>query len=108
MAKTRTAAATRANRSEPGALHDSSTPSIEMRPGVDTSLAPEGWVLNETHVGRKGYTEEAAERCPEDLMRRTEATSSGWPAARTAKQMANTDQLREAPQYIQKAGCGPG
>jgi len=29
-------------------------------------------------------------------MRRTEAASSEWPAARTAEQIANTDQLREA------------
>jgi hypothetical protein len=36
-------------------------------------------------VGAKGYTERAAERRPAEITRRTEATSSRWPAAKTAK-----------------------
>jgi hypothetical protein len=41
-------------------------------------------------------------------MRRIDHTSSGRPAASTAKDIANTDQFKDAPQYIQNAACAPG
>jgi hypothetical protein len=69
---------------------------IEIGPGVHTLSYTKGRMLNKSRMSAKGYTQGAAERHPEEIMRRTEATSSGWPAAQTTKQIANTDQLREA------------
>ena len=54
-------------------------------------------VADERPMSAKGYTEGVAERRAEEIMGLTEATSSGWPADSTTKQIANTDQLREAP-----------
>ena len=51
-------------------------------------------MLNESRRDAKGYKEDG-ERRPEEIMRRTETTSSGWPAVRTAKQIGDTDQLKE-------------